>query len=120
MKTRDTTSPGYQQVLAAHLAVAPDRRVDPGIAEAVERQTRAMRELSRRAFPELETYSDDQPTPIEAARIQRRRESEATRARALRRAWEEHAARQEQAAAARTRPGTPVGASVSGPAAQTA
>ncbi|MGW7405930.1 DciA family protein [Streptomyces sp. NPDC054833] len=87
-KTRDAASPGYQQALAAQLAVAPDRCVDPGIGEAVERQTRAMRALSRRAFPEPETYSDDQPAPIEAARIRRRRESEATPARVLRRARE--------------------------------
>ncbi|MFM9681704.1 DciA family protein [Streptomyces brasiliscabiei] len=100
VKTRDTASPGYQQALAAHMAVAPERRVDPGIAEAVERQTRAMRELSRRAFPESETSSDDQPAPIEAARIQRRRESEATRALALRRARAERAARQDGTAAA--------------------
>jgi Protein of unknown function (DUF721). len=46
VKTRDTASPGYQQALTAHQAVAPARHVDPGIAEAVERQTRAMRELS--------------------------------------------------------------------------
>ncbi|MFH8470356.1 DciA family protein [Streptomyces sp. NPDC017991] len=94
VETRDTAAPGYQQALAAHMAVAPARRVDPGIAEAVERQTRAMRELSRRAFPEPETSSDDQSAPIEAARIQRRRESETTRALALRRARAERAARQ--------------------------
>ncbi|MFI1360918.1 DciA family protein [Streptomyces sp. NPDC020898] len=75
VKTRDMASPGYQQALTAHQAVAPAQRVAPGIAEAVERQTRAMRELSRRAFPD-----DQPPLPIEAARIQRRRESEATRA----------------------------------------
>ncbi|MEU3855051.1 DciA family protein [Streptomyces sp. NPDC029554] len=100
VKTRDTASPGYRKALAAHLAVAPDRRVDPGIAEAVERQTRAMRELSRRAFPEPEASSDDQPAPIEAARAQRRRESEATRALVLRRARAEAAARQAGTAAA--------------------
>lgn len=93
VKTRDAASPGYQQALAAHLAVAPARRVDPGIAEAVERQTRAMRELSRRAFPESEASSDDQLAPIEAARIQRRREAESTHALALRRARAERAQR---------------------------
>jgi pyruvate-formate lyase len=93
VKTRDTASPGYQQALTAHQAVAPTRHVDPGIAEAVERQTRAMRELSRRAFPEPEASSDDQPASIEVARVQRRRESEATRALALRRARAERAAR---------------------------
>ncbi|UXY33230.1 DciA family protein [Streptomyces sp. HUAS TT20] len=104
VKTRDTASPGYHQALAAHMAVAPDRRVDPGIAEAVERQTRAMRELSRRAFPEPEASSDDQPAPIEAARIQRRRASEATHTLALRRARAERAARQTGTAAATPQP----------------
>jgi hypothetical protein len=42
---------------------------------------------------------DDQPTPLEAARAQRRRESEATRAMALRRARAERAARQDSTAA---------------------
>ncbi|MEY9997461.1 hypothetical protein ABIE67_009580 [Streptomyces sp. V4I8] len=98
VKTRDTASPGYQQALAAHMAVAPDRRVDPGIAEAVERQTRAMRELSRRAFPEPEASS------IEAARIQRRRASEANHTLALRRARAERAARQTGTEAAAPQP----------------
>jgi hypothetical protein len=93
-------SEGFCQALAAHQAVAPAQRLDPGIAEAVERQTRAMRELSRRAFPELEVSSDDQPAPIEAARVQRRREAEATRAAALRRARAERARQSGTAAAA--------------------
>lgn len=93
VKTRDTASPGYQQALTAHLAVALERRVDPGIEEAVERQTRAMRELSRRAFPESEASSDDQPAPLEAARIQRRRAAESTHALALHRARAERAQR---------------------------
>lgn len=93
VKTRDMASPGYQQALAAHQAVAPARRVDPGIAEAMERQTKAMRELSRRAFPEPEASSDDQPASIEVARIQRRREADATYALALRRARAERAQR---------------------------
>jgi predicted nucleic acid-binding Zn ribbon protein len=99
VKTREMASEGYRQALAAHQAVAPARRVDPGIAEAVERQTRAMRELSRRAFPEPEVSSEEQPTPIEAVRVQRRSKAEATRALALHRARAERAARQEGAAA---------------------
>ncbi|MFE6288225.1 DUF721 domain-containing protein [Streptomyces sp. NPDC057877] len=99
VKTRESASEGYRQALAAHQSVAPARRVDPGIAEAVERQTRAMRELSRRAFPEPEVSSEAQPAPIEAGRIQRRREAEATRALALRRARTERAARQDSTAA---------------------
>ncbi|MYU23529.1 hypothetical protein [Streptomyces sp. SID8352] len=90
---------GYRRAIEAHRQAAPPSRVDPGIAEAVERQTRAMRELSRRAFPEPEVPSDDQPAWVGTARIQRRRESEATRALALRRARAERAARQEQTVA---------------------
>ncbi|MFE7788704.1 hypothetical protein [Streptomyces sp. NPDC057460] len=52
VKTREMASSGFQQALAAHQGTRTDRHVDQGIAEAVERQTRAMRELSRRAFPE--------------------------------------------------------------------
>ncbi|WP_331755435.1 hypothetical protein OG936_38345 (plasmid) [Streptomyces sp. NBC_00846] len=37
-----------------HRAVAPPSWADPAIAEAVDRQNQAMRELSRRAFPEPE------------------------------------------------------------------
>ncbi|MFF5480988.1 transposase [Streptomyces sp. NPDC012935] len=66
VKTRETASPGYKEALALHQAVASPSRIDPGIAEAVERQTRAMRQLSRRAFPESEASSDDQPAAIEA------------------------------------------------------
>lgn len=54
---------GHKEALAAHQAVAAVRRVDPAIAQAVERQARAMRELSRRAFPEPEALSDDQLAP---------------------------------------------------------
>lgn len=89
-----------QQDLHGRSWLSPPGRVDPGIAEAVEPQTRAMRELSRRAFPEPEVSSDDQPAPIEAGRFLRRREAEATRALALRRARAERAARQAGTAAA--------------------
>lgn len=99
VKTRELASGGYRQALAAHQSVAPARRVDEGIAQAVERQTRAMRELSRRAFPEPEVSSDDQPAPIEAGRVQRRREAEATRALAVRRSRAERAARKGSTAA---------------------
>ncbi|MFH9663585.1 hypothetical protein ACH4NF_35495 [Streptomyces sp. NPDC017248] len=59
---------------------------DLGIAEAVERQTAAMRELSHQAFPEPDVVPDDAPAPIEQARAQRRRQAAATEAAALRRA----------------------------------
>ncbi|WP_323180643.1 hypothetical protein [Streptomyces atratus] len=37
------------------------------LAQAAERQTSAVRELSRRAFPETEAVPQDAPTPIEDA-----------------------------------------------------
>lgn len=43
---------GYRRALQAHRQAAPPRLADPGITKAVERQTAAMRELGRRAFPE--------------------------------------------------------------------
>ncbi|GKQ41726.1 hypothetical protein [Streptomyces sp. A012304] len=64
---------------------------DPAIAEAVERQTAAMRERSRRAFPEPDIVAEDAPAPIEQARAQRRRQAAATAAAALRRARAEPA-----------------------------
>ncbi|WP_265569161.1 DUF721 domain-containing protein [Streptomyces hygroscopicus] len=87
---------GYHQALAAYQAARPERHRDAGIAEAVEGQNRAMRELSATAFPEEEACSDDQPAPIEAARVRRRREADATRAAAL------HRARADRAQRART------------------
>ncbi|MFB6814326.1 DciA family protein [Streptomyces sp. NPDC056347] len=99
VKTRQEASPGFHRALAAHQAVTPAQRLDPGIAEAVERQTRAMRELSRRAFPEMEAAVEDAPAPINAAHLQRRREAAAIEAAALRRARAERAARQAGTAA---------------------
>lgn len=99
VKTREMASPGFHQALAAHQAVTPAQRLDPGITKAVERQTRAMRALSRRAFPETEAAVDDAPAPINAAHLQRRREAAATEAAALRRARAERAARQAGTAA---------------------
>ncbi|MFG3499306.1 DciA family protein [Streptomyces sp. NPDC047928] len=93
VKTREKASPGYHQALAAHQAVTPARRVDPAISEAVERQTRAMRELSRRAFPDPEPDPDGGPSQLETARAQRRREADASHAAALRMARQERAAR---------------------------
>jgi len=93
VKTREMGSPGFHQALAAHQAVVPPSRVDPSIAEAVERQTTAMRALSRRAFPEPEQAADDQPAPIEQARTERRRQADVSHAAALRRARAERAAR---------------------------
>ncbi|MFE4822896.1 DciA family protein [Streptomyces sp. NPDC056704] len=97
VKARESASVGFRQALAAHQAARPERYVDAGIAQAVERQTRAMRELSARAFPETEVGSDDQPAPIEVARVQRRREADTTHALALRRARAERAQRVDTA-----------------------
>jgi hypothetical protein len=68
--------------------------VAPAIAVAVERQTAVTRELSRRAFPEPDFVPDDAPAPIEVSRAQRRRQSAATEAAALRPARHERAARE--------------------------
>ncbi|MDX3232536.1 DciA family protein [Streptomyces sp. ME19-01-6] len=91
VKARETASDGYRRALEAHREAVPARRVDPAIAEALERQTRAMRELSRRAFPEPDAVSDDGSAPIEAVRAQRRRQAAATEAAALRQARAERA-----------------------------
>ncbi|MEU1465926.1 hypothetical protein ABZ467_35855 [Streptomyces sp. NPDC005727] len=81
---------GYHRAIEAHRQAARPSRLDPAITEAVQRQTAAMRELSRRAFSEPEVVPDDAPTPIEQVRIERRRQAEVTRAAAL------HGARQER------------------------
>ncbi|MFB7852423.1 hypothetical protein ACFC34_36155 [Streptomyces sp. NPDC056053] len=82
----------------------PGRSAVPGIAQAVERQNRAMRELSHRAFPEPPAVPDGVSAPIEqAARMQRRRQAAATEAAVLRRARAQRAARTQGAAG---RPGT--------------
>lgn len=62
--------------------------------DAVERQTAAMRELSRRASLEPEAGPDQPLAPIEAARVQRRRQAAAAEATALHRARAERAARE--------------------------
>ncbi|MFJ6352014.1 DUF721 domain-containing protein [Streptomyces sp. NPDC092046] len=61
VRTRETACEGYRRALAAHQEVAPPRQVDPGIAETVERQTAAMRELSHRAFPETDVEGGRRP-----------------------------------------------------------
>ncbi|MDX3523728.1 DciA family protein [Streptomyces scabiei] len=98
-KTRETACEGYRRALQAHREVAPPSRVDPGIAEAVERQTAALRELSRRAFPETDDVPNDAPAPFDAARSERRRQAEVSRAAALRRARQERAARESETTA---------------------
>lgn len=88
---RRTPPDGYHRAIEAHRQAARPSRVDPATAEAVERQTRAIRELSRRAFPEPDVVSDDAPALIEQVRLQRRRQTAATEAAALRRARAEKA-----------------------------
>nr|WP_237532920.1 DciA family protein [Streptomyces sp. SID8352] len=102
-RTRETASDGYRRALAAHQEAAPPSRVDPHIAEAVERQTAAMREL-RRAFPEPDDVTEDALAPIEQACARRRRQAAATEAAALRRARAERAAREAGMAAAVPQP----------------
>lgn len=60
---RRTPPEGYRRAIEAHREAAVPSRVDPGIADAVERQTAAMRELSRRAFPEPPSVPADVPAP---------------------------------------------------------
>lgn len=93
MKTRDMAPPGFHRALAAHQAVPRVQHVSSGDTKAIERQNQAMRELSRRAFPEFDVVPDDAPAPIEQARAQRRRQADASHAAALRRARTERAAR---------------------------
>ncbi|MGJ5899274.1 DciA family protein [Streptomyces niveiscabiei] len=96
VKTRELASDGYHRALAAHRQAAAPSLADPGIAQAVERQTRAMRELSARAFPD----PDEASASIAAAQAQRRRDAEKTRIAALRQARKDRAARQSGTAAA--------------------
>lgn len=77
-------SPGYRQALAAYQAARPAPRVDPALADAVARQTEALRELSQRAFPE--PASNSGPTSITSGQDGRRRDTAAVRAQAIRRA----------------------------------
>ncbi|MFJ3277840.1 DUF721 domain-containing protein [Streptomyces halstedii] len=91
---RRTPPEGYRRAIKAHRQAAVPSRGDRGIAQAVERQNRAMRELSRRAFPEPPVVPDDAPAPIDQARVQHRRQTAATEAAALRRARAKKAGRE--------------------------
>ncbi|MFF3864101.1 DUF721 domain-containing protein [Streptomyces sp. NPDC002209] len=77
---RRTPPEGYRRAIEAHRQAAPPSRVNPAIAQAVERQSAAMREFSRRAFPEPDVVPDDAPAPLDAARAERRRQSDVTHA----------------------------------------
>ncbi|MFH9425440.1 DUF721 domain-containing protein [Streptomyces sp. NPDC017529] len=103
---------GYRRAIEAHRQAAPPPRVNPAIAKAMERQTKAMRELSRRALSELDAVPGDAPASIEQARTERRRQADISHAAALRRARAERAAREAGTAAvvpkAAAAPETPV------------
>ncbi|MEV6810387.1 hypothetical protein [Streptomyces sp. NPDC051132] len=62
---------GYRRAIEAYRQSARPSLADLGIAEAVERQTAAMRELNRRALPEPDVVPDGGPASIEATRAQR-------------------------------------------------
>ncbi|MEV5140046.1 DciA family protein [Streptomyces syringium] len=93
VKTRDMAPPGFHRALTAHQAVPRVQHVNPGVTEAIERQNRATRELSQRAFPEPDVAPDDAPASMDDARLQRRRQAAVTEAAALRRARAERAGR---------------------------
>lgn len=103
-RTWETASDGYRRALVACQEAAQPSRVDPSIAEAVERQTAAMRELPRRAFPEPDAVPDDAPAPIEQARTERRRQADVSHAAAVRRARGERVACQAGTATAAPQP----------------
>ncbi|MEV8455450.1 DUF721 domain-containing protein [Streptomyces sp. NPDC052095] len=90
-RTRETASDGYHRALATHLQTARPSRTDPGIEAAVQRQTAALREQSLQAFPEPPAPGSA-PAPIDQARAERRRQSDASHTAALRRARAERAA----------------------------
>lgn len=88
--TREDASAGYHQALALNQAHrrSNEDRLAPAVRAAIERQTEAIHALSRRAFPEI---APEEATSIQAARYQRRRQTAATEAAALRRARAEKA-----------------------------
>ncbi|MEV4871382.1 DciA family protein [Streptomyces syringium] len=88
---------GCRRAIEAHRQAARPSLADPGIAEAVERQTAAMRDVAP-GVPRPAVVSGDVTAPIEQARLERRRQAAATEAAALRRARAERAARKGQAA----------------------
>ncbi|WP_405640485.1 hypothetical protein [Streptomyces uncialis] len=75
---------GRRRAIEAHRQ-PPGPEGGPGIAAAVERQTGAMRKLSRHTFPETPSVPDKAPAPIAQARPQRRHRALATDAAPLHR-----------------------------------
>lgn len=103
-RTRQDASAGYHQALAVHQAHqrSDQDRLAPAVRAAIERQTEAIRALSRRAFPETAL---EETTPIQAARDQRRRRAAATEAAALRRARADRTNPNGSVASSRNGPG---------------
>ncbi|MEW2467904.1 DciA family protein [Streptomyces sp. NPDC046994] len=90
---------GYRRALEAFPREALPRRDDAAITQAAERQSRALRELSKRAFGEDDqTVDAARATPIVDAQAERRRTAAAVHATALRRARKERAERANTAA----------------------
>lgn len=93
VRTRDMAPEGFHRALAAHQAVPRRREMAQDTAQAAARQVSVLRELSQWAFPDPEEVADEQPTPIDSAVLQRRREFAATETAALHRARAERAQR---------------------------
>ena len=91
LHTAETASAGYHRAIAAHRQATPTRQADPAIAQAAERQARAMRALSEHAFPETPPTADDAPTTPAGAHANRRARADTTHNAALRRARTERA-----------------------------
>ncbi|WP_260868035.1 DUF721 domain-containing protein [Streptomyces sp. SAJ15] len=77
VRTREMASAGYHQALAAHLAAKPVHQVDPAIAAAVERQTKALLRQREEAFAEdqnaltqLNEHARRQASPADVSRAQ--------------------------------------------------
>jgi hypothetical protein len=66
---RRTPPDGYRRAFEAHRQAAPPSRVDTAIAQAVQRQTAAMRALSRRACPEPEDLPGEAPASAQGPAV---------------------------------------------------
>ncbi|MFJ2217788.1 hypothetical protein ACIQVO_36800 [Streptomyces sp. NPDC101062] len=73
------------------LQPSPVRTIDPAIATAVERQSRALHAQRARAFPDDLRATGDAPAPIQDTLADRRRQADTFHAQALRRARTEQA-----------------------------
>ncbi|MEV0604530.1 DciA family protein [Streptomyces sp. NPDC050315] len=85
-ESRQVTSEGFRQALAACLEARPERHVDPAIAAAVERQNRALRQQRERAFADDQSALPAGPAPDASLQTEHRRSAAASHTKALRRA----------------------------------